>query len=33
MEDRTGAKKDYKPITVKYSLVDGYKETYRPPTS
>jgi len=33
MEDRIGAKKDYKPITIKYGLVDGCKETYRPPIS
>ncbi len=33
MEDRIGAKKDYKPQTIKYGLENGYKETSRPPTS
>ena len=33
MEDRIGAKKDYKPQIVKYSPIIVRKETYGPPTS
>ena len=33
MENRMRAKKDYKPYTAKYSLINIYKETYGPPTS
>ena len=32
MENRMWAKKDYKPYTVKYGLINIYKETYGPPT-
>ena len=33
MEDRIGAKEGYKPLTIKYSLQNICKETYKPPTS
>ena len=33
MENRMRAKEDYKPYTVKPSLIKVRKETYRPPTS
>jgi hypothetical protein len=33
MENRTQAKEDYKPYTVKYGLINICKETYGPPTS
>ena len=33
MENRTRAKEDYKPYTIKYNLINIRKETYRPPTS
>jgi len=33
MENRTRAKKDCKPYTVKYGLINIYKEAYGSPTS
>jgi hypothetical protein len=33
MENGTRAKKDCKPYTVKYGLINIRKEAYRPPTS
>ena len=33
MENRTRAKEDYKPYTAKYSLINIYKEAYRPSIS
>ena len=33
MENGTWAEEDYKPYTAKYSLINIYKETYRPFTS
>ena len=33
MENRIGAKEDYKPVTARYGLINTYKETYKPPTS
>jgi len=33
MENKMWAKEDYKPYTVKYGLMNIYKETYRPPAS
>ena len=33
MENRMRAKGDYKLYTIKYSLINIRKETYRPPTS
>ena len=33
MEDGIETKKDYKPQTIKYGLVNGCKETYGPSTS
>ena len=32
MENEIGAKENSKPYTVKYSLINTHKETYRPPT-
>jgi hypothetical protein len=33
MENRIGAKEDYKPYTTKHGPTKVYKETYRPPPS
>jgi len=33
MENRIGAKEDYKPYTAEYGLIKVYKEAYRPSPS